>query len=396
MKKITQTGHIPMNSLGTLLWNYIRFFKVFFVFYIMPLCFIAATLYFTSKEKIMAIIQSMTQLIIVEKIAYNNQALIASAQDALAKSLLNFLSTPLGLTIVCASVILMLICASCLHIGLKHSFYEKSSIIAIAKEGCSKIFDFLWTMISTGLLSWLGGIFLALFILVALFLGPLGIIPVIVGYIIFFSLFIFYIPIHFFSDNNPFSSLMFSFKTFWNNIFSIIGIGIVFFVIGFVVSAVLMLVIIVPVYLYMKGHYPNLPKEVLASSFGYIVASVAYLFIPYTMGWNWLFGLMTFVAYPELLDEDNNESGTQISSNSNGGGYPSLPKEFFSDQGNKNISEQNFSGSNNTYQNKPVIKPSSGAEGLSVPNQNHQNNRPFLNQKIDQREFDRFTSRDQN
>lgn len=396
MKKITQTGHIPMNSLGILLWNYIRFFKVFFVFYIMPLCFIAATFYWTSKEKIMTIIQSLIQLMIVEKIAHNNQALIASAQDAVVKNLLNFLSTPLGLTIVCASVILMLICASCLHVGLKHVFYEKSSIIAIAKEGCSKIFDFLWTMISTGLLSWLGGIFLALFILIAIFLGPLGIIPAIIGYIIFFSLFIFYIPIHFFSDNNPFSSLMLSFKTFWNNIFSMIGIGIVFFVVYLVISALLMAMIIGPVYLYMKGHYPNLPKEVLASSFGYIVAAIAYLFIPYTMGWNWLFGLMTFVAYPELLDEDKVNTDIQITSNSNNEEYPSLPKEFFNDQNSKNISEQNFSGSNNTYQNKPVIKPSSGAEGLSVPNQNHQNNRPFLNQKIDQREFDRFTSRDQN
>ena len=77
-----------------------------------------------------------------------------------------------------------------------------------------------------------------------------------------------------------------------------------------------------------------------------------------------------------------------------GGEYPSLPTEFFDNDAVKKIADNNYN--NQTVGTNPVIKTTNGGEGLSVPVSNHQNNRPFLNQKLDQTEFDRLTSRDKN
>lgn len=385
MRAITQTGIISINSIGTLLWNYVKFFKVFFVFYVLPYIAMIATIYFTCKEKVMPIIESITQYIIVSKTFPINHALMKEAEQVVTERILSFLFTPEGIILSLLSLIVILISTTCLYVGLKHTFYNKVSIFDIAKEGFSRIFDFLWTSISLVLILWLCGIFLVIFFFIAIFLGPLGIIPMIIGYIIFFTSFVFYIPIHFFSDNNPFSSLWYSFKTFWSNIFSLIGIGIVFFVVEIIVNCVLMAITMIPLYLYLKGHYPNLPQDIFLNKFTTLALLASYLFIPYTMGWHWLSVLITFVAYPELLSDDEENGNLSISLNSNGG------TEFVAGNNNQNPFEQNVPGSSN-YENASGITPAYGGNGLSNPVSSHKNNRPFLNEKLGETQFERLTS----
>ena len=101
----------------------------------------------------------------------------------------------------------------------------------------------------------------------------------------------------------------------------------------------------------------------------------------------------TFVAYPELIEEEEAFSGT----------YEKVPENFSSSGFAQNYEVNNNSAvriDTTPIQQNYVIgnddtssfKTTTGAEGLSVPN-THKSNRPFLNQKLDQTEFDRLTSK---
>ena len=395
MKKITQTGHIPLSSIGLIFTNYLRYFKIFFVFYFLPTCIFLLTIFFTHKEKIFTLLQNAKNYWIVSK---TGVAPMIQAQEEILNQSLRAFASPTFFAILLLSLIVGVICYSSLLIGIKHCFYRRVNTLDVLKEGFVKLPSLLWTHISFALMLILtyALCFAVLYIPLKLTFGDPNIIaaftiPLILLSLFVCSFFIFYIPIHFFSKNNPFSSMWYSMKTFWGNFIFMLVFGLLLLLLHLLVSFFVAL----PAYFIIRHYVAALPFVAVVYVISKIILPLVYTLVPY-LSFRFISFFVIFIAYPELLDEDKVNTDIQITSNSNNEAYPSLPKEFFNDQNSKNISEQNFSGSNNTYQNKPVIKPSSGAEGLSVPNQSHQNNRPFLNQRIDQREFDRFTSRDQN
>ncbi len=379
MRKITETGNIPISSIGTILWNYLRFFKVYFVFYIIPSIATFSAIYFTSKEKIMLMFQNAMQLVMVAKMTPDNQMLVNAANDAFTQSAINLFSSPSYVIIWILSLVLWVIAGSCFFVGLKHSFYKEVSISAIFKEGFRKTLWFLWTMFSMFLLSMifafvigiLAGIFASVLILAIMSLGKNAIPLMYVMYFLFFCIcfspFVFYIPIHFFSENNPFSSLWYSFKTFWSNFFSLIGMGIVCSIIGLVSTLIVIILIGIPIYMYVKGQNPGLPRELLMYKLSYVWMAIFYLFIPYTVLLYFVPTLQTFVAYPQLLEEEDDNDNIE---------GPITP----------DIEQQNEKTAPSFIANN-----ASGLTPQVMPN--HQNRRPFLNEKIGETMFEKLTSR---
>lgn len=400
MKKITQTGYIPISSIGLILWNYLRWFKVFLVFYMLPTVIFFAIGYFTNKEKILAVLNNFVAFWTAMKMFAGNQAVLQSAGASLQSSINALTHSASYIILSVSGFIVMIICYTCMFVGFKHAFYEKISITKIMKEGFDKILNLIWTFLSL--------IILVFFVVLAclLIIIPMGmvlgdssqyiILPIaIVMFLIFYSMFAFYVPIHLFSDNNPFSAMAFSFKTFWNSL----GFIIVFALLRTVIFVVISVIIAGVAYLIIHHYYPMIPSVMLIILIAQGLIPLVYTLFPYigslaTIGLN---TMSVFIAYPELLAEDDLGSNTSEPSGSlefsgSSNGSPSLPPEFFNNQNTNNSSQQNI---NNSYENNSGITPSTGGEGLSKPMTSRQNNRPFLNERIGETMFERLTSKTQ-
>lgn len=299
MREITQTGRIPIEALGTILLNHLKFLKVFFVFYLLPVLSIGFMFYITNKEKIFAVISDFVKFAAAQKMAQGNTAILNSVQNSLQESLTSLISSPSFIVLFLISFVLMFVLGSCLLTGTKHTFYKKISIVDIAKEGIGKTIEFVWTILSMHIMIFLVVGVIVLFVTIpVMILGPVAmallILPLIIGGAIVGSMFAFYIPIHFFADNGPISTMLMSCKTFWKNFFPILGINIVVGIVLFI----LMVIIGIPMYIFMYSVNPDLSGDVFIRIFQFI-------FLPYMAGYlSPLF--MTFIAYPELLDEEGN------------------------------------------------------------------------------------------
>lgn len=397
MKKITQTGNIPINSISLLIGNYFRYFKVFFVFWILPTFLFLLANFFLNKEKFIAIYNNLIAVIIAASM-HNSMALDA-VKTAFTNSFASLTSSPAYIVMNILSWLVMFVFMSCLLVGIKHTFYEKVSIIAIFKEGIKKFFNFLWTSISMSVLLLITIIcFGALLVLPAYILGDSAqiilILPVMIGMIFIVSMFAFYMPLHFFSDNNPLSCISYSVKTFFSNILSLIVMFFAALLVQLIISGIIAAIGFICFTLFKNG---VIRLDHITPTFIYIVSAVvisAMFFMPYfTNIMHIMLAASTFVAYPELIEEEAVYSGT----------YEKVPENFSSSGFAQNYEVNNNSAvriDNTPIQQNYVIgnedtssfKTTTGAEGLSVPN-THKSNRPFLNQKLDQTEFDRLTSK---
>ena len=383
MKIITQTGRIPVSSIGVVIGNYLKFFKVFFVFYFLPQILTVLFFFISDREKSLLVWQKFLALAVSVKT--KNPVVIAAAKNSLGDAIAALISTPTAIAFGIFFLIAALFLASCYFVGLKHTFYKKVSIAAILQEGFSKAFELLWTGISM-VLVWIlclicGLLIFAIPVYVLGAAGLLFIVPMIVFFVIMYSMFVFYIPIHFFSDNGPISSAILSCKTFWSSFLFIIVYGIALLPISFVVSLLASGI----------GHLAfnvvhNTSITVLLAAFNLMIGSyIGQMFVAGSI-------IGIFVAYPELLDE-NEVNKTLMSYN--GSQSMDYPTEIISRDEVKLSSENNYKmPSLNEGVYKPTVKTTDAGEGLSVPN-SHKNDRPFLNQKLEQTEFDRLTSKGQ-
>lgn len=367
MKKITQTGHIPVGSIGLIFGKYLKWFKVFFVFYFIPLVISWFAHFLINREKILLVIRNFKESFLA--IQAKNPVLLEAAKTSLDNSLTSLSTSPKAFIINVIFAIVMLVCGTCLVVGAKHTFYKEISISEIAKEGFSKVVDLLWTgisMVLMVLLTIIGGIII--FALPTAILGQgsiILIIPIFIAILIGYSMFVFYIPIHFFSGNNMVSSALFSCKTFWSSF-------------AFILVALLLSVFISSLFMGIVFGLGFVSAFVLHNNIMIALSAILFALVSsYTgcMGIG-LSAIAIFVAYPELLEEDKIDTGTTVISEINEATI-SIP--------------EHFSGNQNTMGS--VTFGSNAGEGLSVPN-SHKNDRPFLNQKPDQTEFDRWTSKE--
>ena len=323
MKKITQTGRIPISSIGLIIGNYLRYFKVFFVFYIVPMSIFFVGFIVINKEKFFTLLKSALGAFMALKMAAGNPAAIQIALAPFLTILEEVIRTPSFIILCLVSMIVMFICSSCMLVGLKHTFYDKVSISAIAKEGLSKVFDLLWTGISMSLVLIVSLICLGAIVALPAYIlrdqAILLVLPLIVFVFIVVSMFTFYVPIHFFADNNPFSSAWLSCKTFWSNFGFMFVFGIVMGIIFFLVHVVIGIIAI-----FILRHYmPMLPASVLIGLIANLFLPILSSLFPYigSASVYWLNCIIIFIAYPELLDEDKIE-GSPVNSfgaGSNGG-----------------------------------------------------------------------------
>ena len=383
MKLITQTGRIPVSSIGVVIGNYLRFFKVFFVFYFIPQILSVLFFFISDREKSLVVWQKFLALAVSVKT--KNPVVIVAAKNSLRDAIAALISTPTAIAFGIFLLIAALFLASCYFVGLKHTFYKKVSIAAILQEGFSKAFELLWTGISMALVWVLFLICGVLIFAIPVFvLGDAGIVliaPIIVFFVIMYSMFVFYIPIHFFSDNGPISSAILSCKTFWSSFLFIIVYGLASVLISFAVS------LLASGIGYLAFHVVhNISIMVLLAAFNFMIGSyIGHLFVSGSI-------IAVFVAYPELLDE-NEVNKTLMSYN--GSQSMDYPTEVISMDEVRKASENNYKmPSLNEGVYKPTVKTTDAGEGLSVPN-SHKNDRPFLNQKLEQTEFDRLTSKGQ-
>lgn len=408
MKEITQTGRIPFSAIGIILKNYLRWFKIVLVFYILPTLLILSCAYFLFKDKLASILQS---LMIVTQMPKTPQTL------EMVKTLVKSIFSPSLIIFALIAMIVGFVCYSCSLVGLKHTFYKKLSIVAVAKEGLKRIFGLLWTNISLFIFvfffSMMAGFFSSFLVSISNGNQTISIISLILSCLFFIFVYtstVFYIPIHFFAKNSPLSSMWYSFTTFWSNILFLIAFMILLLVVIIVVNSIFGIIIF-----FALKHYLPLPVPYLIMITYYALALISMIF-PYTGLYSIFFTniLMIFVAYPELLEDENNDNAGSITGFGNEDRpislnsheqYPTSSDDFFS-----NALEQSKQKYNNSeiriesiqLQQGQVIgrdstssfKTTTGGEGLSVPSNNHQNNRPFLNQKMDQTEFDRLTSKE--
>lgn len=397
MKKITQTGNIPINSITLLIGNYFRYFKVFFVFWILPTFLFLLVNFFLNKEKFIAIYNNLIAVVIASSM--HNSIALNAVKTSLTNSFASLTSSPTYIAVNILSWLVMFVFMSCLLVGIKHTFYEKVSIIAIFKEGVKKFLNFLWTIISMSILVFVTIFcFIALLALPAYILGDSAqfilIFPVFIGIVFITSMFAFYMPLHFFSDNNPLSCISYSVKTFFSNILSLIVMFCAAILVQLLISGIIAAIGFICFTLFKNG---VIRLDHITPTFIYIISAVvisAMFFMPYfTNIMHIMVAASTFVAYPELIEEEEIFSGT----------YEKVPENFSSSG-----LTQNYEANNNSairidpapIQQNYVIgnedtssfKTTTGAEGLSVPN-THRSNRPFLNQKLDQTEFDRLTSK---
>lgn len=368
MQKITQTGHIPINSIGLIFSNYFRWFKVFCVFYLIPFIIFLLTLFLTHKEKIFTLLQTYKTYWLVSKTGI--ATMIPAQEKVLNQSLSAFVS-PSFFIIVCLGLIVGLICYSCLIVGIKHCFYSEVKIGNIFKEGFVRLPDFLWTNISFIIMFILSYLvcFAILFVPIKLLtfdrnLFFVFIIPLILLAIFIWSFFIFYIPIHFFSKNNPISSMWCSMKTFWKNFGFIIVFGIVIAVVSVLVSLLIGMI----AYFIMR-HYITLPAKILFPIILNIILPLVYALLPY-LNFRLISFFIVFIAYPELLDEEEENDNAIIIESTD-------------------VREDNQNNIN-------ILSPieSDNSLGLSQQRSSHQNTRPFLNEKISNTLFEKLTSRE--
>ncbi len=365
MQKITQTGRIPISSIGLILINYLRWFKVFIVFYFVPMILILVALIATNKDKFVLLSQNVIGFYMTAKTPLGQMA-----EQQLNASVNALLHSPSFVAIFIIGIILSLICNSCLLVGLKHTFYKEVKLFAIFKEGFNKIPEFLWTIVSLFLIVYLplllipsiGLIFpgLSMFLmLILLFL---------MGILLWPALQSFYIPIHFFSDNNLISSAKFAFTTFWRNFLSMLCISIVF---GFLV-----LLSYIPIFLVLffviKHYLPMLPKEAAIFLGTNVFPFLITILFPYLSAFAMVAVncIATFIAYPELLDEEEENDNAIIIESTD-------------------VREDNQNNIN-------ILSPieSDNSLGLSQQRASHQNTRPFLNEKISNTLFEKLTSRE--
>jgi len=397
MKKITQTGNIPINSIGLLIENYFRYFKVFFAFWILPTFLFFLLNFFLNKEKFVAIYNNLVAVIIASSM--HNSIALEAVKTSFTNSFTNLTSSPAYIAINILSWIVMFVFMSCLLVGIKHTFYERVSLVAIFKEGVKKILNFLWTSISMSILLFITiGCLVALLVIPAYLLGDSAqiilILPVFIAIIFLISMFAFYMPLHFFSANNPLSCLYYSMKTFFSNILSLIVMCFAAILVQLLISGIIAAMGFICFTLFKNG---IIKLDHITPTFIYIMSAVfiaAMFFLPYfTNIMHIMVATSTFIAYPELLEEEENMNLVYS------GTYEKVPEDFSSHRlGQDRDSAINIEPVQN--QQRPIIgnedtssfKTTTGAEGLSVPN-THKSNRPFLNQKLDQTEFDRLTSK---
>ncbi|MBR4508848.1 MAG: hypothetical protein IKP23_05225 [Elusimicrobiaceae bacterium] len=91
-----------------------------------------------------------------------------------------------------------------------------------------------------------------------------------------------------------------------------------------------------------------------------------------------------FNIYPELLGEAVPENAQ----------FQALPDSFFEGQDNvkcEHVPDASVTKMSSASNDSPIVLKNAG-DGLSTPVHNHQNNRPFLNEKIGETMFEKFTS----
>lgn len=298
MKQIVQTGSVPVNSLGTVFINYLKYFKVYFCFGIIPSIICFTSMFFVLKDKALVLSQ---QLISVQPILLtNNKDLIIPALKGLLSTVFSILLAPTFLCTALINIVIGIIAFSCLFVGIKHTFYERMDLGAILKEGFNNTFRCIWTMITY---------FLAYVVLmiVATMLNHMvisfvqGFDPIVARVIsLAISLFLsatimFYPCIHLFAANNPFSTMYFSLTTLCKSFLSWLIVVLIYVFVNIVIWGGVAFIIITIIF---GGQFVNINYTTVI-----ILGTIAILVLPYLTNMSQIMlGIMTFIAYPELLD----------------------------------------------------------------------------------------------
>ena len=391
MIKINKTGRIPLSSIGLILKQYIKYFKAYFIFAVIPWVLWCLAFYFTQREIAKSIIDRITFCLMPLAFVGNS-----SVFDPVP-------ITPSLILFDILSLIFVGFCFSCLVISLKHTFYKKLSIIVVLKEEFKNILPSLIMFFSFSIICVLVTMVMSLlqhFVFPHIKLPNTFLSSLILWHfpLVLLSFFVFYPCIYLFSKNGIFGSLLYSIKTFFSNILIMIIPFIVSICFGLILRYIINELITTGIKLFAKGTFQLqqiTPTVIWTAVILFMILSGIMLYIIYVS--NIMIALMTFVAYPELLGEDKQTQDTLTLAPSSGPEeeYPSLPTEFFDGDKVKKIHENNNKQTVNKNIYKPVIRTTDAGEGLSVPN-THTSDRPFLNQKLDQTEFDRLTSRERN
>ncbi len=340
MKRITQTKQIPISSLKIVFINYLKFFKSYFVFGVIPSIICFASMIFVLRNKVLALSQQMISLQPV--FLSQNKDLILSSLKGVLATILSIITSPSFILAVLINIAITVIAFSCLLIGIKHTFYKKQDLGAILKEGLNNTFRFLWTMLTYAAIYILAvcvGTLLNFTLLSSL--SDFEMLYKILTYLVIticISTTVFYPCIHLFSANDPFSAIYFSFSTLFKNFLP----WLIVFIVSFAVKLVIGISFVVVFFSFIfMGKAMNFSALIIAGV-------IALLVLPYLTNMSQIMiSIMTFIAYPELFDNDS-----------------PVQEDLF------------------------VQQPYSTADSLSFAN-TPKSDTPFINQRSEQNGFDR-------
>ena len=410
MYKITEIRNLNLRRdkpVSTIIGNYLSWFKVFFFLFYLPITLFLVALAYTPQVKIFfGKIQALSMNYYSMVIANHAQV---SYSSLLFEQFKLLLKDPYVLTLFLIGIILILLMNAACWAGLKHSFYPKISLTATIKEGLDKFWKITLMLVISIVLGFINNrfghsmvpvefgqafaalshwtIFAIIFMFIILFVLPLVLMP----------------AVFIFSDEGPLwafpvtivKSLIKGIRIYYKNFSKYVYLFLIILVIFVIMGLAYYLGMRLCVW-WVKQHIQDIMQYVFKNPENLKFIIKIALFVLWVIWGIYLYAacflncamqMTLFILYPELL-EGNSALQTEEQ-------YPSLPEDFFEKTpakpfpSNEVQQMQNISITHNT----PSIKTTDGSEGLSVPS-SHTNNRPFLNQKLDQAEFDRLTSKE--